>query len=344
MRGAGIGKVCRRHFLAGAGLVACTRRTETAAPRPSSPGPVELHSFFDLPADDPRSRELSGIVWDPSEGVLWAVQDESPNLVALAPDAGLHTWRFGKALSIAYPAELDLEGVVLTAAGFIVASETGPHLVEVDRSGRFLRELPLPERFRDARHNKSLESLTLSPSGRYLFTTTEVALPCDGELATLAAGTRVRIVRMDRRTGQIDEYAYATDPAPYDHGDWGVSDLAAISDDELLVLERGWAERRGNTARVHYVTIDDHTTTCGGVDALSSTTPSLTKRLYVDLARLVARGLPAPKQPQDSAIMDNYEGLAIGPRLPDGRASLIVVSDDNGHSDQVARLLVLACR
>ena len=112
---------------------------------------------------------------------------------------------------------------------------------------------------------------------------------------------------------------------------------------ELLVLERGWARMRGNTARVHHVTIDDHSTTCGSVDALSAATPALTKRLYVDLGHLVAKGLPAPKQPQANALMDNYEGLSLGPRLEDGRHSLIVVSDDNGHTNQVARILVLAC-
>ena len=39
--------------------------------------------------------------------------------------------------------------------------------------------------------------------------------------------------------------------------------------------------------------------------------------------------------------MDNYEGMALGPVLPDGRRSLILVTDDNNRPDQVARILVL---
>lgn len=336
----------RRQFLgglAGLGVAACTRQTDPATPRARPRGAVELYSVFDLPADDLRSKELSGLAWDSTTNLLWAVQDESPSVVALVPDAALRTWKLAQTIHVSCPTPLDLEGIVLTRDGFILASEDGPRIVEVDREGRFVREVPLPERFRDARHNKSLESLTLTPSGRYLFTTTEVALPRDGDIATLEAGTRVRIVRIDRETGKIDEYAYATDPSPYLHGDWGVADLAALSDNELLVLERGWAASRGNTARVHHVTIDDHSTTCGGVDALSAATPALTKKLYVDLGHLVAKGLPRPKQPQANALMDNYEGISIGPRLEDGRSSLIIISDDNGHSNQVARILVLGC-
>jgi hypothetical protein len=275
--------------------------------------------------------------------MLWAVQDESPIVVALAPDPALRSWSFSKTINVSCDGTLDLEGIVLTKEGFILASEAGPRVVEVGRDGRFVREIMLPERFRDARRNRALESLALSPSGRYLFTTTEVALPRDGDVATLEAGTRVRIVRIDRETGKIDEYAYATDPSPYANGDWGVADLTAISDKELLVLERGWAVKRGNTARIHHVSIDDQSTTCGGIDALSAATPALTKKLYVDLGRLVATGLPTPKQPQPNALMDNYEGLTIGPKLDDGRHSLIIISDDNGHSNQVSRILVLAC-
>src|SRR4051794_19112718 len=95
--------------LAGLGLSACTRQTEStppprhAAPRP----PVELHSFFDLPADDVRSKELSGIAWDPSANTLWAVQDESPLLVGLLPDPALRTWRFGQTIEVSCDGTLD---------------------------------------------------------------------------------------------------------------------------------------------------------------------------------------------------------------------------------------------
>jgi hypothetical protein len=309
---------------------------------------IELWSWFDLPAADPRSRELSGIAWDEKAGVLWAVQDEIPNIVRIQPDRDLRSWAFGPSQSVMVDIRgpVDLEGLVVLPDGFIVCSEVGPRIVEVDRSGHVRTEIQLPARFREARTNKSLESLTMSPSGRYLFTTTEVALGRDGERATTTRGTRVRIVRMNRTGGgeytQASEHVYETDPAPFDGGDWGVSDLCAISDDELLVLERGFAKGRGNTVRIYHATLDGRAS-CLGVDELSPSVPTLEKTLRLDLSKLGgAVGLPEPKQPQPSTLLDNYEGITIGPRLPDGRSSLIVASDDNQRADQVARILVLA--
>ena len=304
-------------------------------------GAVEVWSWFDLP-DDPRSRELSGIAWDESTRTLWSVQDETANIVPLVPDAKLRKWGFGPVLVLKMSFPLDLEGIVVVPDGFIVASEQGPRVLEVDRAGKLRRDIPLPEHFAKARDNKSLESLSMSPDGRHLFTTSEAALSCDGAKATTTAGTRIRILRTNRDGGDPDEHAYVTDPLPHDGGDYGVADLAAISSDEVLVLERGWARGAGNTARIYRVDLADAATSCLSKPELSPDAPVLAKRLVVDLAKLAVKGLPAAKQTQDSALLDNYEGLALGPMLPDGRHSLIVVSDDNARSDQFARIVVLA--
>jgi hypothetical protein len=336
----------RRELLLGIGAlgVSCTGRAEAPA-RVATPlvsGPVELWSFFDLPADDRRSRELSGIAWDPRERTLWAVQDETPTLVALVPDRDLRAWQFGPTITIDVGSPVDFEGLVIVPGGFIVCSEEGPRVVEVDRQGKLRRDIALPARFRDARTNKSLESLTVSPSGRYLFTTSESALERDGDGATPQAGTRIRILRLDRESGAVvSEHVYETDPLPYERGDWGVSDLAALSDDELFVLERGWAKGHGNTARIYHTALDAKAS-CLGTEELGPTLPVLRKTLRVDLGKIDAHGIPEAKQPQASPLLDNYEGIAIGPRLADGRPSLIVVSDDNGRDYQVARVLVLA--
>lgn len=316
-------------------------RPMTPAPPACSPPPVELWSSFDLPTGDPRCRELSGIAWDAKEGALWAVHDESPSIVALIPDRELRTWRLGETVELEIEGRVDLEGLAIVPEGFIVCSEKGPRIIELDRGGRFVRDIALPPHFVTARQNKSLESLTVSPSGRYLFTTTEAALERDGEVASARAGTRVRIVRMNRSNGDASEHVYETDPVPYDDGDWGVSDLAALDDSVLLVLERGWSKGRGNTVRVYQTALDPRAS-CTGVDALERSSPALAKTLRVDLSKLVAGGLPKPKQPQATPLLDNFEGLALGPPLLDGRRSLLMVSDDNGHPDQFARVLVLA--
>jgi hypothetical protein len=321
---------------------ACGAQAPGAAPAAArSPGAVELWSWFDLP-DDPRSRELSGIAWEDATRTLWAVQDEAADIVPLRPDPALRTWSFGPPVALAATFPVDLEGVVVLPDGFVVASEKGPRLLEVDRRGGLRRDIPLPAHFATARDNKSLESLTMSPDGRFLFTTTETALRADGPNATLTAGARLRIVRMTRSGAELTEHAYATDPAPHPTGDYGVADLAALSDDELLVLERGWTDGAGNTVRIYRTRLTDAATSCLATAALDARTPVMQKTLVVDLATLTSPGLPRARQRQDSPLLDNFEGLALGPRLPDGRTSLILVSDDNARTDQFARIVVLA--
>lgn len=347
-------RVGRRDLLLfAAGLTACsaapaTPRVIAAKPRvPADPtalelrGPVRVWSWFDLPDGDPRSRELSGITWDPATASLYAVQDDTANVITLVPDAALMRWSFGPTFALALPPPLDLEGIARVDEGFVVCSEVGPRIFEVDRRGALRREVTLPTYFAEAIRNKSLESLAASPSGRFLFTTSEVALPRDGARPTAAAGTRVRLVRLDRNGQSHTEHAYATDAVGHEGSDYGIADVAAASDTELLVLERGWAKGFGNVAKIYRISLAEERASCLGVETLSEATPTLDKTLFADLGHLDAEALPAPRQPQASALLDNYEGLAFGPRLPNGKRSLIVVSDDNGRKDQRARVLVL---
>lgn len=306
-------------------------RADTAA---LGRGPLVVWSAFDLP-DDPRSREISGIAWDDAARALYAVQDQTRDLVVLRPDGALASWAFEPSVPIALEGDLDLEAIVAFPEAFVVASEAGPRLLQLDRAGRFQRELPLPRLFAGVRENKSVESLTRSPSGRFLFTTTEEALTVDGPPATKTRGTRVRVVSMPREGGELAEHAYETD------ADLGVSELTAVSDDDLLVLERGWAKGVGNTARVYRVSLTDGRSRCLGEPALEASHPVLAKTLVVDLAKLDAPNLPPPKQLQASRVLDNYEGMTVGPRLRDGRPTLILASDDNARPDQFPRILVL---
>jgi len=124
-----------------------------------------------------------------------------------------------------------------------------------------------------------------------------------------------------------------------------VKDAIALADTALLLLERGWQSDWGNTVRIYRVDLADPG--LGGADVLASAgldadTPVLAKTLVVDLGALRVEGVTHPGT-QANPLLDNYEGLAVGPVLPDGRRVLFVTSDDNAnHATQVARVLVLA--
>jgi hypothetical protein len=58
------------------------------------------------------------------------------------------------------------------------------------------------------------------------------------------------------------------------------------------------------------------------------------KRLILDLGTL------APQLPRGLKHLDNFEGMAFGPRAPDGGSTLVIVSDDNFRKTQQTAFLL----
>jgi hypothetical protein len=241
------------------------------------------------------------------------------------------------------PPPWDGEGLVLIDSGFLVANEAGPHLYEVDRGGHLRAEIPLPPHFASSVPNAALESLSLSLDGRFLFTANERALRDDGGPPTTSRGTNVRILRIDRSSGAHVEFAYRTDPvfAIGDGGEVGVADVAALSSTDVLVLERAYVPHVGNQIRIYRVDLSRASDVLA-VTSLAPDTSVAPKVLVVDLANIAGQDRRHGEPPGGHPLFANYEGMALGPRQPDGRRILFLVSDDNGKLDQIPRVLVLA--
>jgi hypothetical protein len=321
--------------------------TSDASAKASATLEVSVHALVDLPRTS-ATQALSATAFDPATRTLYALQDSRPSIVPLIASETFDAFTVGAPLALTgrTTATWDGEGLVRDASGFVaVTVETGPTVERFDFQGKRTTGITFPSRFASqAVGNKGLESLTLSPSGRFLFTANESALTTDGVAATKSKGTTVRILRRELATGTDVENAYRTETlgAGSAPGDMGVSELAALSDDALLVLERGFQAGFGNTVRIFRV---DFGTAASVQDttSLSDATPVLSKTLVVDLASLPAGGA-APPAKQPNPILDNYESLALGPTLADGRRLVFVTSDDNAQASQVARVLVLAVR
>jgi len=291
-----------------------------------------------------RSHELSGLAWDPAAQRLYAVSDRNQALTVLVPSPDLA--RFDLAPSIPLDIELprwDGEGIALAGDRFlIVANETVPAIFSVDRAGHDARPLALQLR-PGLRDNLGIEGIGYAAAGprRYVFTVNEQALEGDGPISTVEHGTVVRITRHSLDGEPVLEVAYLTDPVfTAGHGDAGVSDLAALSPDRVLILERSWVRGAGNSIRIYAVDLRGAPSIAALDDARRAA--PVAKRLVLDLATVDDSRCSTPPGPQRRKIFDNYEGLAVGPVLGDGRRVLFLVSDDNDSRQQLPRVLALA--
>lgn len=251
----------------------------------------------------------------------------------------------------------DLESIQLTNSGtLLVTSEgetaatgqirTNPFLNEYNLDGNFIRSLPIPEKFvpdavtspnqtRGVRDNLAFESGAITPDGRTFFTASENALVQDGPAGSVTNDTRSRLLRYDLTTGQPNgEFLYETDrvafaPQPSNgFTSTGLVDLLALDNGTtLLALERSFSLGRpggGNTIKLYEFSLDEATdiSNIPSLNALSATESAnirpVQKQLLLNLNDLgLANGL------------NNIEGIELGPQLPNGLRSLILVSDDN---------------
>ena len=323
---------------ASCGSPAATRHGGGAGPR------AEIVSCIDLPRKDARSHNLSGLAWDAGPQQLLAISDRDRWITPLMPRPGFAGWDFGPSIHVEVAIEL-WDGEAIAIAGdrlLIVANETQPAIFSIDRAGHGATRVELPE-FRGIRDNLGLEGLGYTAAdGGYVFVVNEQALENDGPVSTRKRGTVVRILRHSLDGKPDFAAAYLTDPIFADgpHADNGVSDLAALSPERLLVLERAYVRGRGNAARVYAVDLRRAQDIAALGDARAAV--PLHKRLVVDLAALDDDLCSLPPMPQQRRTLENYEGLAVGPTLPDGRRLLFLVSDDNERPTQVPRLLTIA--
>jgi hypothetical protein len=181
------------------------------------------------------------------------------------------------------------------------------------------------------RTNMTLEGLTLTPSGRYVFAGMEDPGYNDGNLPTPDAGALTRITRFDVETGKPSaQYAYPLDPIPAPNGQAnGLSDLVALDDEDFLVIERSHGTH--NVARIYRASIAGADNVLGRPSLVDAPATPMTKDLVADLSTM----------PQVHNL-DNVEGITLGPKLSDGRQSVVLVTDDNFSPTQITQFYAFA--
>lgn len=111
-----------------------------------------------------------------------------------------------------------------------IASEQQSEVFEYTLAGkRTGRKLAMPPAFKKANKNYGLESLTFDPASQQFFTTTERPLPGDSLHRIQAFNTKLQPTR---------QYLYPSDQPLSSQHVYGVSELCALGDGRMLVLER----------------------------------------------------------------------------------------------------------
>jgi hypothetical protein len=234
------------------------------------------------------------------------------------------------------PNSLDPEGLTLTKDRELILTSEGirntgidPFVRRYSLGGRFLGSLKVPTDFlvtpdpaKGVRQNLGFESA--AADGHDLFVATENALLQDGPAATVANGSRARILRYDLRSRRLErQWFYDTEPVaepPVSATQFSVNglvELLPLDDDRPIAMERSFsvgAPDTGNTIKLFEVSLRGSTAH---------------KRLLLDLDEL---GIP----------LDNVEGMTFGPRLKHGRRSLVLVSDNNFAATQFTQFLLFA--
>jgi hypothetical protein len=227
-----------------------------------------------------------------------------------------------------------LDGDLVWSTEGDAARGLDPAIRRMNRDGEPKGAIPTPLIFRfdptkakGPRPNLTIEGLSFSPDGRWLWISMEAPLIQDGPVSSVAAGGLTRITRLDRRGQVAAQYAYRLDPiqaAPARRGDNGISEILAVDENRLLVLERSGVEDASGRFAYHcrlYV-VD--------VRAALAARP-LTKRLLVNFDKL------------PGVVPANLEAMAWGPRRA-GRRTLVLFSDDNFNPGEARSVVVFSVR
>lgn len=224
----------------------------------------------------------------------------------------------------------DGEGIAYlpVANSVLISGEADGKILEYYLDGKPTgREAELPAVFATAAANLGLESLSYSAATHRLWTCNESTLEGDGQRADAYnhARNRIRLQSFDDSLRALRQYPYEMDaPIGGKNARWyamGVSELVALDDASLLVLEREFyvpAAKVGAFVNCKLYQVwpelynDD--SRAARMDAPFFLPKHLVCEWHTSLS-LTGRSLA------------NYEGICLGPKLQDGSQVLLLVAD-----------------
>ena len=185
------------------------------------------------------------------------------------------------------------------------------------------------------RRNGAFEGMTFLKNYQQLMVSIEEPLYQDGLQAGLGDSAAIlRLLRFDVASKKlIGQYFYSCDPVsrspvePRDYRINGISDILALDDDRIWIMERAYSTGiESCDVRIYQVHLDQ-LPKVKPVSSPADFRKTFRKDLVVNLSSLGIR-------------VDNLEGMCIGPLLENGSRSVLMVSDNNFARSQISQVLL----
>ncbi|MGZ3796733.1 MAG: esterase-like activity of phytase family protein [Pseudobdellovibrionaceae bacterium] len=313
---------------------------------------------------------LSGMYWDGTK--LVAVSDDRGKFgpprfydLDLKISAGAVKMAVTQVLHITHaPPDwiLDLEAIVplsQTPNGDLLLSTEGdnnhkpramPHIFMTSSTGVYKEDISLPDKFlpeptglqkKGIENNRGFEGVTLTPDGQKIFIMNEYPIIADQGESDSNLWLRLVEFKKDKASFKAEaEFPYlltkSTKTATGIEVFRGVSELLYVNETQLIVLERGARLTKKGIVYTGGLYLAD-TTGAKDIAAVKNLSEgkvtALKKELLVDFEEIL----------KDQKV-ENFEALAWGPALADGRKSLLVMSDNNFAAKEKTTLLVFAVK
>jgi Esterase-like activity of phytase len=286
------------------------------------------------------ARELSGITYAGGSSYL-AVGDKNALLHTLSINLNNTTGQVTSATIDPTPVVLsssfnsDREGIALQGANVLTTNEEGPQLEAFNAATGQSNGTPVNIStpglgiYGQDRPNRAWESLTLFQSNpsTVLFANEDALIP-DGPAASFTQGAVVRIQAasanaVNSTATAIGQFAYQTDAIngdnPFTNSETnGLVELLTLPGNQVLAMERS-VGLTGYRIRLYRVN-GENATDISGLPGLAGLTPGVD---YTPVSKTLLW-----EKTFSALTNSNFEGIALGPTLADGRQSLVLVADN----------------
>jgi len=236
----------------------------------------------------------------------------------------------------------DSEGIAyVPGKGLYVSAENDQQILELAEDGSTTgHSLSVPECYskNNIFPNYGFEALTYNASQNVFWTTTEQGLRTDVKAPTSLNNptpTLLRLQCLGSDGKPMQQYAYKTEAPVTNRSSrlfaFGIPELLAVNDTTLLVMERELnIPKRYNGAKCHIRIYSVNPRLGEPITDLTQPLQDMDEKKFLPKKLLYAFSTGIRFIGRKNFA--NYEGMCLGPRLEDGRQTILLISDSQNRA------------